>query len=101
MTNRIDADVDPVTNEETDRRTREQIEQQEADAVIDRHQDVAGRRESAGQPGGDEEPAGNQGRNLQQMNAAQSGDDVHQQTQQQQPQTPSGSQDAAIDRKEG
>ena len=56
MTNRIDAHVDPITNNTEDLRTREQIEQQEADKVIDRQQDVAGRRESAGQPGGDEGP---------------------------------------------
>ncbi len=61
MTNRIDADVDPMKtkNTATDGRTRERIEQQDADATIDRQQDVAGRRESAGQPGGDEELAVN------------------------------------------
>ena len=80
--------------------TRQQFEQQEADDVIDRQQDMAGRRETAGQPRGDEDAPGKQGRNLQQQNAAQAGDDLHQQTQQQQPQTPSASQDAAIDRKE-
>ena len=87
MTNRIDADVDLITDETEDLRTREQIEQQEADKVIDRQQDVAGRRESAGQPGGDEEPAGTQRRPLQARNSAQPDDDLHQPTQQQQPRT--------------
>ncbi len=99
MTNRNDPQMDPAPIDQP--LTRQQAEQLEADEVIDRQQDVAGRRESAGQPGGEEETEGNQGRNLQQKNAARPGDDLPQQTQQQQRQTPTSSQHASTDRKEG
>jgi len=69
--------------------TRQQVEEDRADAVMaeaigrERHQDAMGRREQAGQPGGssggpDEE------RRRDRMNPARPGEDIGQQTQQQQ-----------------
>ena len=77
-------------------RTRQQNEQQRADAVMqqkqdttDRQQDGAGRRETAGQPSdpdprqpGAEQPGSE--RDRERMNAARPGEDIGQQTQQQQ-----------------
>ncbi len=71
--------------EEAHQVTRQQMEQQAADTTMGRQQDVAGRREQAGQPGG-EAPDGDQGRHLQQARSTAPGDGG-QQTQQQQPQT--------------
>ncbi|MDA0302531.1 MAG: hypothetical protein O2822_08385 [Chloroflexi bacterium] len=66
--------------------TRHEHETQRADAVmadaVDRQQDHAGRRETAGQPG-DESPPGAE-RDRERMNAARPREDIAQQTQQQQ-----------------
>ncbi len=72
--------------------TRQQHQQQHADVVTqqkqqatDRQQDVAGRRESAGQPSepaGSEQPGSEPDR--ERVNAARPGEEIGQQTQQQQ-----------------
>jgi len=66
--------------------TRQQHEERRADAVmadaVDRQQDHAGRRETAGQPGDAEQPGSE--RDRERMNAARPREDIAQQTQQQQ-----------------
>jgi hypothetical protein len=67
-------------------KTRQENEQDRADTVmtaaVDRQQDVAGRRETAGQPS-DPAPPGAE-RDRERMNPARPDDDLDQQTQQQQ-----------------
>ncbi|MGE3858000.1 MAG: hypothetical protein AB7G21_13670 [Dehalococcoidia bacterium] len=69
--------------------TRQELEEQRADAAMaqamerERHQDAMGRREQAGQPGGSSGKS-EFDRRRDRMNPARPGEDIGQQTQQQQ-----------------
>lgn len=82
-------DSDTLTSHGLDAhaRTRQEVEQERADAVMasamERQQDAQGRREQAGQPGGNDRTA-SEDRRRDRMNPARPGDDIGQQTQQQQ-----------------